>query len=47
MRLLILFTLITSCAYKKPLNNAELIVPPFIQEENPELYEIFKPEEKK
>lgn len=33
---------ISSCNYKKPLANPELLVPPFIQEEHKDLYQIFE-----
>ncbi len=44
IRIIILLILLTNCTYKKPLKNSALIVPPFIQEENPEIYQIFKSE---
>ncbi|MFZ8864588.1 MAG: hypothetical protein ACO2XZ_01795 [Rickettsiales bacterium] len=44
IRITILLILLTNCTYKKPLKNSTLIVPPFIQEENPEIYQIFKSE---
>jgi hypothetical protein len=40
--IVVFFANISACTYKKPLANHELIVPPFIQEENKDLYEIFK-----
>lgn len=39
-----LFIITTSCSYREPLEHHELLVPPFIQTENPELYKIFQPE---
>ena len=47
MKILFLLFLLSSCSYSKPLPHADLIVPPFIQDENPEIYEVFKAEEKK
>lgn len=44
IKIILILFLLTNCSYKKPLTNSNLIVPPFIQEENPELYQIFKPE---
>lgn len=44
---LIIFSFLISCRYNEPLENHELIVPPFIQVENPDLYEIFKPEDQR
>lgn len=46
MKILFLLFLVSSCGYSKPIHNADLIVPPFIQDENPEIYDIFKPEKK-
>lgn len=34
-----------ACDYSRALDKHELIVPPVIQEENPEIYKIFKPKE--
>ena len=31
---------ILSCSYKPNIDNAELIVPPFIEDDNPELYKL-------
>jgi hypothetical protein len=42
LKFLVLLILLANCSYKKPLKNSELIVPPFIQSENPEIYELFK-----
>lgn len=42
IRVFFILILLSSCAYKKPLKNSDLVVPPFIQEENPEIYQIFK-----
>ena len=33
---------ISACTYKKPLAKSELIVPPFIQEDHKDLYEVFQ-----
>lgn len=44
IRILFFTIFLTNCTYKKPLQNSELIVPPFIQEENPEIYKIYKTE---
>jgi len=46
LKLLILIILLANCSYKKPLNNHQLLVPPFIQSENPEIYELFKSDKK-
>ena len=39
--LIITLSQIQGCQYKNNTANSELIVPPFIQEENPDIYEIF------
>ena len=41
LSLIITFSQIQGCQYKNHAQNPELIVPPFIQEENPDIYKIF------
>lgn len=49
MRIILLFSLLlcVSCKYHKPLEQHQLLVPEFVQEDYPELYEVFQDEAKK
>jgi hypothetical protein len=44
---LILFAFFTACSSDRELKNHDLLVPPFIQDENPEIHDIYKGVEKK